>query len=97
MYHLPELQYDYDALGSYISKDIMQLHHSKHHQAYVDKLNAAIDQAPALRERPLTVDALYRDAGLAGEGAPQFENTVVETGGSAAETGVDRARGARHR
>lgn len=53
MYHLPELQYDYDALGSYISKDIMQLHHSKHHQAYVDKLNTAIDQAPALRERPL--------------------------------------------
>lgn len=53
MYHLPELQYDYDALGAYISKDIMQLHHSKHHQAYVDKLNAAIDQAPALRERPL--------------------------------------------
>jgi superoxide dismutase, Fe-Mn family len=53
MYHLPELQYDYDALGAYISKDIMQLHHSKHHQAYVDKLNAALDQAPALRERPL--------------------------------------------
>lgn len=53
MYQLPGLQYDYDALGTYISKDIMQLHHSKHHQAYVDKLNAAIDQAPALRERPL--------------------------------------------
>jgi len=53
MYHLPELQYNYDALGAYISKDIMQLHHSRHHQAYVDKLNAAIDQAPALRERPL--------------------------------------------
>jgi Fe-Mn family superoxide dismutase len=53
MYQLPGLQYNYDALGTYISKDIMQLHHSKHHQAYVDKLNAAIDQAPALRERPL--------------------------------------------
>ena len=53
MYQLPKLGYEYDALGKYISKDIMQLHHSKHHQAYVDKLNAAIDQAPALRERPL--------------------------------------------
>lgn len=53
MYQLPELGYEYDALGKYISKDIMQLHHSKHHQAYVDKLNIAIDQAPALRERPL--------------------------------------------
>lgn len=54
MYTLPDLGYDYDQLGQYISKDIMLLHHSKHHQAYVDKLNAAIDSAPALRERPLT-------------------------------------------
>lgn len=53
MYQLPELGYDYDALGKYISKDIMLLHHSKHHQAYVDKLNAALDSAPALKERPL--------------------------------------------
>lgn len=54
MYTLPDLGYDYDQLGTYISKDIMLLHHSKHHQAYVDKLNAAMDAAPALRERPLT-------------------------------------------
>ncbi len=53
MYTLPSLDYNYDALGPYISTDIMKLHHDKHHQTYVDKLNAAIDQAPALRERPL--------------------------------------------
>lgn len=53
MFTLPELPYGYDALGKYISDDIMKLHHSKHHQTYVDKLNAAIDNAPALRERPL--------------------------------------------
>lgn len=53
MYQLPQLGYDYDALGKYISKDIMLLHHSKHHQAYIDKLNAALDTAPALKERPL--------------------------------------------
>jgi Fe-Mn family superoxide dismutase len=53
MYKLPDLSYDYDALGKYISKDIMQLHHDKHHQTYVDKLNAALDEAPALKERSL--------------------------------------------
>jgi Fe-Mn family superoxide dismutase len=53
MYKLPALPYDYDQLGVYISKDIMQLHHDKHHQAYVDKLNIALDTAPALKERTL--------------------------------------------
>lgn len=53
MYTLPELPYGYDQLGKYISGDIMKLHHDKHHQTYVDKLNAALDAAPALRERPL--------------------------------------------
>jgi Fe-Mn family superoxide dismutase len=53
MYSLPTLDYDYDALGKYISKDIMQLHHNKHHQTYVDKLNAALDGQTELKERPL--------------------------------------------
>lgn len=53
MYSLPELPYGYDELGKYISGDIMRLHHDKHHQAYIDKLNAALDKAPALKERSL--------------------------------------------
>lgn len=53
MYTLPELGYNYDALGKYISQDIMQLHHSKHHQTYVDKLNAALDNQPELKDRSL--------------------------------------------
>lgn len=53
MYSLPALDYDYDALGKYISKDIMELHHSKHHQTYVDKLNAALDSQPELKDRSL--------------------------------------------
>jgi Fe-Mn family superoxide dismutase len=53
MYTVPELPYGYDQLGKYISGDIMKLHHDKHHQAYVDKLNAAMNAAPALQERPL--------------------------------------------
>lgn len=59
MYTVPDLPYGYDQLGTYISPTIMQLHHDKHHQAYVDKLNAAIDSAPALRER--TLDSLLTD------------------------------------
>lgn len=43
MFKLPDLPYEYDQLGKYISADIMRLHHDKHHQTYVDKLNAAVE------------------------------------------------------
>ncbi|MBC7943075.1 superoxide dismutase [Candidatus Saccharibacteria bacterium] len=56
MFKLPELPYAYDALGQYISKDIMVIHHTKHHQAYVDKLNIAIDSVPELKNR--SIDSL---------------------------------------
>jgi Fe-Mn family superoxide dismutase len=46
MFTLPKLAYEYDALNPHISAEIMELHHSKHHQAYVDKLNAALTDAP---------------------------------------------------
>lgn len=59
MYTLPDLPYGYSDLGTYISGDIMKLHHDKHHQAYVDKLNKAIDSAPALKDRSL--EALISD------------------------------------
>ena len=39
---LPPLPYPYDALEPHIDEATMKLHHGKHHQAYVDKLNAAI-------------------------------------------------------
>jgi Fe-Mn family superoxide dismutase len=53
MYTLTDLPYGYDQLGTYISGDIMKLHHDKHHQAYINKLNTALDAVPALRDTPL--------------------------------------------
>ncbi|MFV8443103.1 superoxide dismutase [Flavobacterium sp. LB2P44] len=43
MYTLPKLDYTYDALEPHIDKTTMQIHHSKHHQAYVTNLNKAIE------------------------------------------------------
>lgn len=66
MFKLPELDYSYDALGKHISADIMELHHSKHHNTYVTKLNAAtadltLDtdvEADALKTLLTTLDQL---------------------------------------
>ncbi|HEU4830981.1 MAG TPA: superoxide dismutase [Candidatus Saccharimonadales bacterium] len=75
MYTLPNLTYDYGALGSYISSDIMQLHHSKHHQGYVDKLNAALDAAPDLKERSL--DSLLSEV----DTLPDAARTAIRNNG----------------
>ena len=53
MFILPALGYNYDALGENISAEIMQLHHDKHHQTYVDKLNAAIALHPELGQKTI--------------------------------------------
>lgn len=59
MFSVPTLQYDYDALEGVISAEIMELHHDKHHQAYVDKLNAAIETHPELQSK--SVEELLRE------------------------------------
>ena len=42
-YEVPDLPYDYDALEPHIDEETMRIHHDKHHQAYVDKANAALE------------------------------------------------------
>ena len=44
-YALPELPYAYDALEPYIDAQTMEIHHSKHHQGYTNKLNTALAEA----------------------------------------------------
>ncbi|MEA2314205.1 MAG: superoxide dismutase, Fe-Mn family [Solirubrobacteraceae bacterium] len=45
-YTVPPLPYAYDALAPHIDKATMEFHHDKHHQAYVDKVNAALEGTP---------------------------------------------------
>lgn len=50
-HELPKLSYEYDALEPYISKEIMALHHDKHHAAYINNLNTALEPYPDLQEK----------------------------------------------
>ncbi|MDR1825823.1 MAG: superoxide dismutase [Bifidobacteriaceae bacterium] len=50
VYTLPDLPYDYAALEPHISGRIMELHHDKHHAAYVTGANTALEQLAAARE-----------------------------------------------
>ena len=50
-YTLPDLDYDYGALAPHIAPEIMELHHSKHHAAYVKGINDALEQLAAARDK----------------------------------------------
>lgn len=50
-YALPDLPYDYAALEPYISGEIMELHHGKHHNAYVSGINTAVEQLAEARDK----------------------------------------------
>lgn len=52
-HELPKLPYAYDALEPFIDAKTMEIHHTKHHQAYVDKLNAALEKYPAFQEKSI--------------------------------------------
>lgn len=50
---LPELNYSYDALEPHIDKMTMEIHHTKHHQAYINNLNAALEKHTELQDKDL--------------------------------------------
>src|SRR5208282_5290431 len=58
-YELAPLPYDYAALEPFIDAETMHLHHDKHHQAYINNVNAALANHPGLAAK--SVDDLVRD------------------------------------
>lgn len=52
-FSLPPLPYDYGALEPHIDALTMEIHHTKHHQAYIDNLNKALENHPDLSQKPL--------------------------------------------
>ena len=59
MYTLPDLPYDYDALEPYIDERTMRIHHDKHHAAYVENLNKALEGRAQFNK--VTIEQLLRD------------------------------------
>jgi Fe-Mn family superoxide dismutase len=53
MFTLPDLPYDFNALEPYIDARTMEIHHGKHHQAYIDNLNKALEKAPTLQGKTI--------------------------------------------
>lgn len=59
MFTLPKLPYEYNALEPYIDEGTMRIHHTKHHQTYIDKLNTALENHPDLQAK--TIEDLVKD------------------------------------
>jgi Fe-Mn family superoxide dismutase len=72
---LPPLPYDYAALEPHIDEQTMRIHHDKHHAAYVNNVNAALESQPALQAK--SIEALL--AGLAA--VPEAIRTAVRNNG----------------
>src|ERR1044071_5333605 len=72
---LPQLPYAFDALEPHIDATTMQIHHGKHHQTYVNNLNAAIEKSPGLANKSL--DELMRDIA----DVPEAVRTAVRNNG----------------
>ena len=75
-HELPKLSYDYDSLEPYIDARTMEIHHTKHHAGYVEKLNKTLENHPALLEK--NVEDLLKDLNAVPESIRQ---AVINNGG----------------
>lgn len=69
-YELPPLPYPYDALEPHIDARTMEIHHTKHHAAYIAKANAALEKHPDLANQP--VEQLLRNIATVPESVRQI-------------------------
>ncbi len=76
---LPPLPYAHDALEPYIDRQTMEIHHGKHHAAYVNNLNAALEKHPELQSK--SVEDLIKGIGGVAE---DIRTAVRNNGGGAA-------------
>ena len=74
-HEVPPLPYAYDALDPHIDDQTMRIHHDKHHAAYVNNLNAALEKAPQLQQK--NVDDLVRGI----NSVPEEIRTAVRNNG----------------
>lgn len=74
-YQLPKLPYGYDALEPHIDARTMEIHHTKHHQTYINNVNAALEKYPALAEK--SVEDLIKDLNA----IPEDIRTAVRNNG----------------
>ena len=71
-FEVPDLPYDYSALEPYIDEETMRIHHDKHHAAYVNMLNGALEAAGIEGK---TVKELITDL----DSVPEAQRGAVET------------------
>jgi superoxide dismutase, Fe-Mn family len=74
-FSVPPLPYAYDALEPYIDKQTMEIHHDKHHAAYVNNVNKALESHPDLQQK--SVEDLLRGI----DGVPESIRTAVRNNG----------------
>jgi len=98
-FELPPLPYAYDALAPHVDEQTMHLHHDKHHQTYVTKLNEALEKHPELADK--TVEELLQDlsslpedirGAVKNHGGGHYNHTlfweIMTPGGAAEPTGA---------
>lgn len=86
-YELPELPYDFGALEPVISGQIMELHYSKHHKAYVTNLNAALEKYAAAEDKEDVAAMIALEPAIRFNGGGHVNHSIFWTNLAPAGTG----------